>query len=124
MQVLTDTDTTRKTVRLRLPGVVVAALFVLLTLASAYVSLMMWGLGVGVQQSTHYTVGIVFAAIHAGEIDDKLLAYQYLQMLPQLAQGDSNKVWIIPADLTDTVSKVAGVVAPYISSQGTKPGGV
>ena len=65
MQVLTDTDTTRKTVRLRLPGVVVAALFVLLTLASAYVSLMMWGLGVGVQQSTHYTVGIVFAAIHA-----------------------------------------------------------
>ena len=58
----------------------------------------------------------VFAAIHAGEIDDKLLAYQYLQMLPQLAQGDSNKVWIIPADLTDTVSKVAGVVAPYISS--------
>jgi regulator of protease activity HflC (stomatin/prohibitin superfamily) len=58
----------------------------------------------------------VFAAIHAGEIDDKLLAYQYLQMLPQLAQGDSNKVWIIPADLTDTVSNVAGVVAPYISS--------
>ena len=30
----------------------------------------------------------VFQAIHAGDADPKLLAYQYLQMLPQIAQGD------------------------------------
>jgi len=58
----------------------------------------------------------VFAAIHAGDADEKLLAYQYLQMLPQIAKGDANKVWIIPADLKDSVAKVAGVVAPFISS--------
>ena len=39
----------------------------------------------------------VFEAIHRGDADPKLLAYQYLQMLPQIAQGDSNKIWIIPS---------------------------
>jgi regulator of protease activity HflC (stomatin/prohibitin superfamily) len=41
----------------------------------------------------------VFAAIHAGKPDEKLLSYQYLQMLPQIAQGSANKVWIVPAEL-------------------------
>ena len=42
----------------------------------------------------------VFDAIHRGDADPKLLAYQYLQMLPQIAQGESNKVWIIPSEVT------------------------
>jgi hypothetical protein len=41
----------------------------------------------------------VFKAIHEGKPDPKLLAYQYLQMLPQIAQGESNKMWIIPSEL-------------------------
>src|SRR6266699_2119497 len=41
-------------------------------------------------------IDTVFRAIHEGDADPKLLAYQYLQMLPQIAQGDANKVWIIP----------------------------
>jgi regulator of protease activity HflC (stomatin/prohibitin superfamily) len=41
----------------------------------------------------------VFGAIHAGKPDEKLLSYQYLQMLPQLAQGSANKMWIVPAEL-------------------------
>ena len=41
----------------------------------------------------------VFEAIHDGDADPKLLAYQYLQTLPQIAQGDANKVWIIPSEL-------------------------
>jgi regulator of protease activity HflC (stomatin/prohibitin superfamily) len=45
-------------------------------------------------------IDTVFKAIHAGDADPKLLAYQYLQMLPQIAQGDSNKVWIIPSEFT------------------------
>jgi len=40
----------------------------------------------------------VFAAIKAGRPTPELLAYQYLQTLPQLAQGDANKVWIVPSD--------------------------
>src|SRR6266576_5262647 len=46
----------------------------------------------------------VFNAIHEGDPDPKLLAYQYLQMLPQIAQGDANKVWIIPSEF----AKAAG----------------
>jgi hypothetical protein len=46
----------------------------------------------------------VFDAIHEGDADPKLLAYQYLQMLPQLAQGESSKLWIIPAEFTDALS--------------------
>jgi regulator of protease activity HflC (stomatin/prohibitin superfamily) len=42
----------------------------------------------------------VFKAIHDADPDPKLLAYQYIQSLPAIAQGDSNKIWIVPAELT------------------------
>ncbi|WP_131745070.1 SPFH domain-containing protein [Frankia sp. Cppng1_Ct_nod] len=44
-------------------------------------------------------IATVFRAIHDGNPDQKLLAYQYLQTLPRIAAGDANKVWIIPSDL-------------------------
>jgi regulator of protease activity HflC (stomatin/prohibitin superfamily) len=47
----------------------------------------------------------VFGAIHAGDADPKLLAYQYLQMLPQIAQGDSNKVWLIPSEISHALER-------------------
>ena len=43
-------------------------------------------------------IGTVFHAIHEGDADEKLLAYQYLQVLPQIANGDANKIWIIPSE--------------------------
>jgi regulator of protease activity HflC (stomatin/prohibitin superfamily) len=43
----------------------------------------------------------VFDAIHRGNPDPKLLSYQYLQMLPQLAQGDANKVFVIPSEFAE-----------------------
>jgi regulator of protease activity HflC (stomatin/prohibitin superfamily) len=52
----------------------------------------------------------VFAAIHEGKPDAELLAYQYLQTLPLIAQGEANKVWIIPSDLQQAVGRVAGAV--------------
>jgi regulator of protease activity HflC (stomatin/prohibitin superfamily) len=48
----------------------------------------------------------VFGAIHAGAPDQALLSYQYLQMLPQIAQGTANKVWVIPSDLSNALSSV------------------
>jgi regulator of protease activity HflC (stomatin/prohibitin superfamily) len=48
----------------------------------------------------------VFDAIHKGDADPKLLAYQYLQMLPQIAQGESNKIWIIPSEFTQALSSL------------------
>ncbi|MGH3470479.1 MAG: SPFH domain-containing protein [Nocardioidaceae bacterium] len=41
----------------------------------------------------------VFQAIHDGSPDQALLAYQYLQMLPRIAEGDANKVWIVPSEI-------------------------
>jgi regulator of protease activity HflC (stomatin/prohibitin superfamily) len=40
----------------------------------------------------------VFDAIKAGKPTPEVLAYQYLQTLPQMAQGDANKVWMLPND--------------------------
>jgi len=49
----------------------------------------------------------VFEAIHAGDPDEKLLAYQYLQTLPKLAEGEANKLWVIPSQFTDALSTIA-----------------
>ena len=58
----------------------------------------------------------VFSAIHEGKPDAELLAYQYLQTLPLIAQGESNKVWIIPSELSSAVGQVAGVVKDIATS--------
>jgi regulator of protease activity HflC (stomatin/prohibitin superfamily) len=52
----------------------------------------------------------VFDAIHRGDADPKLLAYQYLQTLPQIAQGESNKVWIIPSEFTQALGRLGSVI--------------
>ena len=52
----------------------------------------------------------VFDAIHRGKPTQKLLAYQYLQVLPQIARGDSNKMWIIPSELTDALKGIGGML--------------
>src|SRR5205823_13348006 len=51
-------------------------------------------------------IDTVFRAIHEGNPDPQLLAYQYLQMLPQIAQGDSNKMWIIPSELSQALGQI------------------
>src|SRR4051794_14922656 len=51
-------------------------------------------------------IGTVFGAIHDGDPDPKLLAYQYLTMLPQIAQGDANKVWVIPSEFTGAMEQL------------------
>jgi len=68
----------------------------------------------------------VFAAIHVGDPDPKLLAYQYLQTLPKLAEGASNKMWIIPSELTEALKGVTngfgmGGGAPRASAPHTDP---
>jgi regulator of protease activity HflC (stomatin/prohibitin superfamily) len=55
-------------------------------------------------------IATVFKAIHDGNPDAELLAYQYLQMLPQIARGDANKVWIIPSEITDALKGLANGV--------------
>jgi hypothetical protein len=49
----------------------------------------------------------VFQAVHRNDPDPKLLAYQYLQMLPQLAQGEGNTFWVIPSEVTSALQGVS-----------------
>jgi regulator of protease activity HflC (stomatin/prohibitin superfamily) len=66
-------------------------------------------------------IGTVFKAIHDGKPDPQLLAYQYLQMLPQIAQGESNKMWIIPSELTDALGRFSNRILPQSGDEsGTK----
>jgi regulator of protease activity HflC (stomatin/prohibitin superfamily) len=51
-------------------------------------------------------IDTVFKAIHEGNPDPQLLAYQYVQALPQIAEGASNKVWIIPAEFQRALGRI------------------
>src|SRR5438094_2954543 len=71
-------------------------------------------------------IDTVFKAIHEGKPDSQLLAYQYLQTLPLIAQGEANKVWIIPSDIQQAIGRVAGAVkdlapGPPQAADGQKP---
>ena len=71
-------------------------------------------------------IGAVFQAVHDNDPDPKLLAYQYLQTLPQLAQGQGNTFWVIPSEVTSALRSVAsafggGDAAPVASAAPALP---
>jgi regulator of protease activity HflC (stomatin/prohibitin superfamily) len=51
-------------------------------------------------------IATVFQAVHENDPDPKLLAYQYLQTLPQLAAGAGNTFWVIPSEMTSALKAV------------------
>jgi regulator of protease activity HflC (stomatin/prohibitin superfamily) len=56
-------------------------------------------------------IATVFKAIHEGDPDQKLLSYQYLQMLPELAKGDANKVFVIPSEFAEAFGGISKALA-------------
>ncbi len=56
-------------------------------------------------------IDTVFQAIHDGDPDQGLLSYQYLQMLPKLAQGEANKIFVIPSEFSQALGNAAGALA-------------
>ena len=48
----------------------------------------------------------VFAAVHEANPDEKVLAYQYLQQLPAIANGNASKIWVIPAELSGAAEQI------------------
>jgi regulator of protease activity HflC (stomatin/prohibitin superfamily) len=67
-------------------------------------------------------IATVFDAIHKGDPDPKLLSYQYLQMLPKIAQGDANKVWVVPSEFTAALSGLTGAFRGGNEEQPPPPG--
>lgn len=67
-------------------------------------------------QGEGQAIQTVFQAIHDGQPDQSLLAYQYLQMMPKIAEGSANKVWVIPSEITkameglgSSIHEIAGI---------------
>jgi regulator of protease activity HflC (stomatin/prohibitin superfamily) len=56
----------------------------------------------------------VFNAVHTADPDPKVLAYQYLQALPQIAAGEANKLWIVPAELTRALEGIGGALGEIL----------
>jgi regulator of protease activity HflC (stomatin/prohibitin superfamily) len=52
-------------------------------------------------------IGTVFQAVHLNDADPKVLAYQYLQTLPQLAQAEGNTFWVIPSEVTTALKTLS-----------------
>jgi regulator of protease activity HflC (stomatin/prohibitin superfamily) len=61
-------------------------------------------------QGEAQAIGTVFQSIHDGAPDQRLLAYQYLQMLPKIAEGDANKMWIIPSEIGDAIKGLGNAI--------------
>src|SRR5712691_9925202 len=77
-------------------------------------------------QGEAQAIAAVFQAVHDNDPDPKLLAYQYLQTLPQIAQGEGNTVWVIPSEVTSALRSVAsafggGDAAPADSAAKERP---
>ena len=68
-------------------------------------------------------IATVFSAIHLGNPDDKLLAYQYLQTLPKIADSASSKLWIIPSEFTEALKGMSSAFAGSVAdvAQRTAP---
>ena len=66
-------------------------------------------------------ISTVFKAIHDGNPDQRLLAYQYMQMLPQIAQGDANKVWIVPSEIGKALEGLGGFFSGATAARADEP---
>jgi len=55
-------------------------------------------------------IDTVFRAIHEGNPDQGLLSYQYLQMLPELAKGESNKIFVIPSEFSTALGGLGNAI--------------
>ncbi|MEA4943073.1 MAG: stomatin-like protein [Propionicimonas sp.] len=66
-------------------------------------------------------ISTTFSAIHASKPTQGLLAYQYLQMLPKLARGEANKVWIIPSELNEALKGLGTIAGNAVNAIATEP---
>jgi regulator of protease activity HflC (stomatin/prohibitin superfamily) len=66
-------------------------------------------------------IGTVFQAVHLNDADAKVLAYQYLQTLPQLAKSEGNTFWVIPSEVTTALKTVSSAFGGENAGQPAAP---
>jgi len=67
------------------------------------------------------SIETVFGSIHQANPDPMVMAYQYLQTLPQIAQGEGNTVWMIPSEVTSALKMVSRAFEGAAPSPGDGP---
>ncbi len=63
-------------------------------------------------------IDTVFGSLHKGDIDEGVLSYLYLEMLPQLAAGEANKMFLIPQEITEALGKLGGAAGKALNNPG------
>ncbi len=66
-------------------------------------------------------IGTVFQAVHRNDPDPKLLAWQYLQTLPQIAQSPGNTMWVIPGEVTSALKAITSAFDERGGGDGPRP---
>lgn len=66
-------------------------------------------------------IEVVFDAIHSGGADSEVLAYQYLQALPKIADGESNTMFVVPAELTRALQGLGEAFSPAGDGESRRP---
>jgi regulator of protease activity HflC (stomatin/prohibitin superfamily) len=74
-------------------------------------------------QGEAQAIDTVFEAIHKGKPDPELLSYQYLQMLPKLAEGDANKVFVIPSEFAEAFGGISKALGANHAQAGSESSG-
>ena len=74
-------------------------------------------------QGEGQAIQTVFQAIHDGQPDQALLAYQYLQMMPKIAEGSANKVWVVPSEITKALEGLGSAVHEVAGHPARTPDG-
>jgi len=59
----------------------------------------------------------VFKSIHDGRPSRELLTYQYIQALPQIAQGEGVTLMVVPSDATAAMGAIAALGGGFQSGQ-------
>jgi len=62
----------------------------------------------------------VVQMIHESGVDETVLAYQYLQTLPTIANGQASKVWVLPAELSKAIGMLGEAFYPHPGSAAGK----
>ena len=63
-------------------------------------------------------IATVFGAVKAANPDDRVMAYQYLQQLPAIANGQASKIWVLPAELGRAMDGLSNAFGPRSGPNG------
>ena len=49
----------------------------------------------------------VFDALNSSNMNENVLAYTYLQQIPQIANGTASKIWLMPVELSKSIEEIS-----------------